>query len=38
MDQETYSEYRKNGDFNKVIEGIRNVSAAIVRYEITIKA
>ncbi len=29
MDQETYSEYRKNGDFNRVIEGIRNVSAAI---------
>jgi radical SAM protein with 4Fe4S-binding SPASM domain len=29
MDQETYSEYRKNGDFGKVIEGIRNVSEAI---------
>ena len=28
MDQETYSGYRKNGDFEEVIRGIRNVSEA----------
>jgi radical SAM protein with 4Fe4S-binding SPASM domain len=29
MDQQTYSSYRINGDFNQVIAGIRNVSEAI---------
>jgi radical SAM protein with 4Fe4S-binding SPASM domain len=29
MDQDTYSEYRKNGDFNKVSMGIRNIAGAI---------
>ena len=28
IDQETYSLYRKNGDINNVIEGIKNVSEA----------
>lgn len=29
MDQKTYSEYRRNGDFKKAEQGIKNVSAAI---------
>ncbi len=29
MDQDTYSAYRKNGDFSRVTEGIMNVSEAI---------
>lgn len=29
MDQQTYSAYRVNGDFEKVIDGIRNVSEAV---------
>lgn len=29
MDQQTYSAYRRNGDIEKVFDGIRNVSAAI---------
>jgi radical SAM protein with 4Fe4S-binding SPASM domain len=28
MDQETYSEYRVNGDVKRVIEGVRNISVA----------
>ncbi|MCU0455126.1 MAG: SPASM domain-containing protein [Bacteroidales bacterium] len=28
MDQQTYSAYRVNGDFEKVVKGIRNISAA----------
>lgn len=32
MDSETYSLYRKNGDFVKIIEGIRDISAAKKRY------
>jgi len=31
MDQETYSQYRKGGDLNRVLEGIRNVSEAVRR-------
>lgn len=37
MDQKTYSEYRRNGDFGKVVTGIRNVAAAIVRYNSSLK-
>ncbi len=29
MDQKTYSEYRRNGDFGKVTDGIKNVAEAI---------
>jgi radical SAM protein with 4Fe4S-binding SPASM domain len=29
MDQEIYSQYRRNGDFNKVADGIRNIASAI---------
>ena len=29
LDQEVYSEYRRNGDLEKVIDGIRNVAAAV---------
>ncbi len=29
MDQQTYSSYRVNGDFEKVISGIRNISEAV---------
>jgi radical SAM protein with 4Fe4S-binding SPASM domain len=32
MDQVTYSEYRRNGDFGKVVDGIRNVAAAKVSH------
>ena len=32
MDQETYSAYRKNGKFDTVISGIRNISAAKKRH------
>ncbi len=35
MDQATYSLYRINGDFNKVIDGIKNVSEAKKRILIT---
>jgi radical SAM protein with 4Fe4S-binding SPASM domain len=31
MDSETYSKYRVGGDFDKVIEGIRNVSGEILK-------
>jgi radical SAM protein with 4Fe4S-binding SPASM domain len=33
MDQATYSAYRINGDFEKVIAGIRNISDAISKYD-----
>ena len=36
-DQEIYSQYRRNGDFNKVITGIRNVASAIIRYNSSLK-
>jgi radical SAM protein with 4Fe4S-binding SPASM domain len=32
MDKSTYSAYRINGDFDKVVTGIRNISDAINRY------
>jgi radical SAM protein with 4Fe4S-binding SPASM domain len=32
MDQDTYSAYRINGDFEKVVAGIRNVSDAVSSY------
>jgi len=32
MDQDAYSSYRVNGDFNSVMDGIRNVSRARERY------
>jgi MoaA/NifB/PqqE/SkfB family radical SAM enzyme len=32
MDQDTYSAYRRNGDFGKVINGIRNTALAKRRY------
>jgi len=31
MDQQTYTAYRKNGNFQKTLEGVKNVSAAITR-------
>jgi radical SAM protein with 4Fe4S-binding SPASM domain len=37
MDQNTYSEYRRNGDFGKVVNGIRNVAAAIVNHNSSLK-
>jgi radical SAM protein with 4Fe4S-binding SPASM domain len=37
LDQETYSEYRVNGDVKKVIEGVRNISAAKKRYSSSLK-
>jgi radical SAM protein with 4Fe4S-binding SPASM domain len=32
MDQKVYSIYRHNGDFGKVVAGIKNVTSAIVRH------
>ena len=37
MDQMTYSEYRRNGDFGKVVAGIRYVAAAIVKHNSSLK-
>ena len=37
MDQQTYSAYRKNGDIEKVFEGIRNVSEAKRRNSSSLK-
>jgi radical SAM protein with 4Fe4S-binding SPASM domain len=37
MDQKVYSEYRRNGDFSKVIEGIRSVAAARDRFNSAMK-
>jgi radical SAM protein with 4Fe4S-binding SPASM domain len=37
MDQKTYSEYRRNGDFNKVIVGINNVVMARKKFRSSIK-
>ena len=37
MDQEIYAEYRKNGDFNTVIEGIKNISEARYRFHSRLK-
>lgn len=37
MTRETYSEYRINGDFNKVTEGIRNVAEARGKYHSPLK-
>ena len=37
MDQEVYAKYRKNGDLGKVIEGIKNVSAARYRFKSKMK-
>lgn len=37
MDQATYSAYRINGDFEKVVAGIRNISAAIDKYRSRLK-
>ena len=37
MDQEAYSQYRQNGDFGKVMEGIRNISAARDRLKSPLK-
>jgi radical SAM protein with 4Fe4S-binding SPASM domain len=36
-DKETYSEYRVNGDLEKVIDGIRNISAAKKKYKSSLK-
>lgn len=37
MDQKAYSEYRKNGDIGKVMEGIRNISSARHRLKSPVK-
>lgn len=37
MDQETYSKYRRNGNFGEVVSGIRNVAAAKKRYNSPLK-
>jgi radical SAM protein with 4Fe4S-binding SPASM domain len=37
MDQEIYSKYRRNGDFRKVVDGIKNVASAIVRHNSPLK-
>lgn len=37
MDQATYTLYRSDGDFNKVTEGIRNVSGAIKKFNSGLK-
>lgn len=37
LDQETYSEYRVNGDVKKVIDGVRNISAAKKKYSSSLK-
>jgi radical SAM protein with 4Fe4S-binding SPASM domain len=37
VDQDTYSAYRKNGNVNTVIEGIRNVTEAKKRYKSSLK-
>lgn len=37
MDQEVYSVYRRNGDFGKVVTGIKNVASAIDRHNSSLK-
>lgn len=37
MDPETYSVYRKGGDFNKVTEGIRNITSALKKHKSAMK-
>jgi radical SAM protein with 4Fe4S-binding SPASM domain len=37
LDQETYSQYRVNGDMKKVIDGVRNISAAKKKYGSSMK-
>jgi len=37
MDQKVYSEYRRKGDFNKVVAGIKNVLAAKTRFRSSLK-
>ena len=37
MDQDTYSSYRENGNINKVIDGIKNISEAKKRYRSPLK-
>jgi radical SAM protein with 4Fe4S-binding SPASM domain len=37
MDQEVYSEYRCNGDFGKVTDGIKNVAAARDKFNSSLK-
>lgn len=36
MTQETYSEYRQNGNINKVIDGIKNISSARKKFHSTL--
>jgi radical SAM protein with 4Fe4S-binding SPASM domain len=37
MDQETYSSYRVNGDMNRVIDGLKNVTHAKEKYNSSLK-
>lgn len=37
MDQKTYSIYRKGGDFDVVLQGIKNVSGLISKYHSSLK-
>lgn len=37
MNQQIYSEYRQNGEFGKVITGIRNIAAARNKYQSSLK-
>jgi radical SAM protein with 4Fe4S-binding SPASM domain len=37
MNQDVYSIYRRNGDFGKVVNGIKNVASAIDRYNSSLK-
>jgi radical SAM protein with 4Fe4S-binding SPASM domain len=37
MDQEVYSVYRRNGDFRRVVDGIKNVASAIDRHNSSLK-
>jgi radical SAM protein with 4Fe4S-binding SPASM domain len=37
MDQKVYLIYRRNGDFGKVVEGIKNVASEIVRHNSSLK-